>query len=116
MTRKKKETADDGTVQPQGKVDANNVDEAGQVIGTEVAPQTETVNAKADPNPHPSDAGSSHRYAERHGGATLTTTDEEGRTLTWRDPDAVPGTVGDDPEETIRAVAAGGGKAVEVER
>lgn len=107
--------SDDPVVTPQGEVDDNNVDEAGTVIGTEVEPQTETVNAKADPHPDYPE-GSSHRHAERFGdGAVLSTTSEDGKTLTWTDPDAVPGTIGDDPEETMRALAAAGSPSVKVE-
>lgn len=96
------------------KVDENNFDEDGGYVGTEEAPQVETVNAKPDPNPH--GEATSHRYAERQGGKQPSTTDDDGNKLTWVDPDAVPGTVGDDPEETIRAVAAAGGAAVKVDR
>lgn len=94
----------------QPKVDAANRNKDGDYVGTEEAPQVETVNASPDPHPHQPETG--HRYAEKHGGGTTTAKSDDGTSLEWVDPDAVPGTVGDDPEETIRAVYAAGGAAV----
>lgn len=77
----------------------------------------ENIGSAEDPNPHD---GGGHRHAVRavDGDTALTATVGEGsdqQALTWVDPDALPGTSGDDPEETIRAVHAGGGKAVKAE-
>lgn len=92
--------------------DAPNVDEDGTVIGTDEQPLTDTVNTEADPHPNQPENG--HRYGERHGG-NYTAEGDDGETLTWTDPDAVPGTVGDTPEDSIRAVASAGLPAVEVQ-
>jgi hypothetical protein len=107
---KQKDKAANEPVQPTGTLDENNVDESGTVIGTDVAPLTETVNAKADPHPHQPETG--HRYGEKHGGS-FTATSDDGKKLTWTDPDAVPGTIGDSAEETMKALHSAGSAAVE---
>lgn len=72
------------------------------------------VGSSEDPNPH---SGGSHRHAVRavDSGTTLTATVGEGdeqKTVRWTDPDALPGTSGDDPAATIRAAHAAGLAAV----
>lgn len=95
------------------KVDANNRDKDGEYVGTEKAPQTVTENVKADPNAD--NVLGSHRYGERHSGDVQAVTTDDGRKLTWTDPDAVPGTIGDDPAESMEALADAGSPAVKVE-
>lgn len=92
------------------KVDAANRDKDGEYVGTDEKPQTDTVNTKADPFPHQPETG--HRYAEKHGGGKVTAKSDDGESLTWVDPDAVPGTIGDDAEETMKALHAAGSPAV----
>jgi hypothetical protein len=93
-------------------VDDNNVNADGTVVGTEDAPQTVTPNVEPDPFPHYPETG--HRMGEKFGEGALTTESDDGETLEWVDPDAIPGTVGDDPEETMRALHAAGSPAVKV--
>jgi hypothetical protein len=95
------------------KVDEHNRDKDGEYVGTEKAPQTVTENVKADPNSD--NVLGSHRYGERHSGSVPSATDDDGNKLTWDDPDAVPGTVGDDPVESMKAIASAGGAAVKVD-
>ena len=78
--------------------------------GTDEAPRTEGL-----PDKESTSVGSGYRFAEKIGATVQTHEDDEGRTLTWTDPDAVPGTVGDDPVETVKALAAAGSPAVKVE-
>ena len=92
----------DGPVSPEQE----NTEDDGTYVGTEESPLTETVNADPDPNGL-EPTGSSHRHAEKQGQTEYTATTEDGKTITWTDPDAIPGTVGDSVEQTLRAAAAG---------
>ncbi len=85
-------------------------DKSGTPIGTEEQPHTLGL-----PDPESAATGSGYRFAEKHGATVQTHTTEDGRKLTWTDPDAVPGTIGDDPGETMEALADAGAPAVKVE-
>ena len=114
MAPKKKATDGDAV---DTNVNDANVNKDGTYVGTEDAPQQPlSPNTDADPFPHEPTTG--HRLGEKLGGEFTTTVaegEDEGKTLTWNDPDAIPGTVGDDPEETMRALHAAGSAAVKAE-
>lgn len=79
--------------------------------------EVSNIGSDEDPNPH---RGGGHRHAVRavDGDTTLTAEDGDGddrQKITWVDPDALPGTSGDDPAETIRAAHAAGLPAVTAE-
>lgn len=95
-------------------VNAENINAEGDYVGTEMVPQVETPNANPDPNPHYPETG--HRFAEKFSdGEAITAEAEDGTTLTWTDVDAIPGTIGDDPDETMRALHAAGSPSVKAE-
>jgi hypothetical protein len=94
-------------------IESNPVDgraDLGTAPGTDQHPRT-----KGLPEPESSTVGSGYRFAEKVGATVAPHTTDDGKTLTWTDPDAVPGTVGDDPGETMEALAGAGAAAVKVE-
>lgn len=80
-----------------GPVDANM--NPGDRPGTDVQPRTAGL-----PDPAKYGEMSAFRFAERHPPAVDSVVAEDGKTLRWVDPDAVPGTIGDSAEETIKAL------------